>query len=36
MSEKVNRMTAEKEQTEIKYDQKRKALKELESNYNKF
>jgi hypothetical protein len=34
-SEKVARITAEKEQAEAKYDVKRKALKDLESSVNK-
>lgn len=33
--EKVNRIQLEKEQSDQKYDQKRKALKDLESNLNK-
>jgi hypothetical protein len=35
MQDKVTRITAEKEQTDMKYDQKRKALKDLEANINK-
>jgi hypothetical protein len=35
MAEKVARIQGEKEQAEQKYDQKRKALKDLESNINK-
>lgn len=35
MQEKVARIQTEKEQAEVKYDQKRKALKDLESNINK-
>lgn len=35
MQEKVSRITQEKEQAEQKYDQKRKALKDLEMNLNK-
>ena len=35
MSEKIARIQQEKEQSDIKYDQKRKALKDLESNLNK-
>ena len=34
-AEKVARINLEKETTEKKYDQKRKALKDLESNINK-
>lgn len=35
MFERVARITSEKEAAEAKYDQKRKALKDLESNINK-
>lgn len=35
MQEKVGRITAEKEASDQKYEQKRKALKDLESNINK-
>lgn len=34
-SEKVTRIQVEKEQSDIKYEQKRKALKDLESHLNK-
>jgi hypothetical protein len=35
MQEKVARVTQEKEVSDMKYEQKRKALKDLESNINK-
>lgn len=35
MSEKVARITQEKENAEAKYDLKRKALKDIESNLGK-
>jgi hypothetical protein len=35
MHEKVQRVTQEKEVSDMKYEQKRKALKDLESNINK-
>jgi hypothetical protein len=34
-SEKVSRIQAEKDLSDAKYEQKRKALKDLESNLNK-
>lgn len=35
MAEKVARISAEKEASDTKYEQKRKALKDLESSINK-
>lgn len=35
MAEKIQRITAEKEASDAKYEQKRKALKDLESSINK-
>lgn len=35
MQEKISRIAHEKEASDLKYEQKRKALKDLESNINK-
>ena len=35
MAEKVQRISTEKEASDVKYEQKRKALKDLESSINK-